>query len=169
MDLLLLSMRVVHVGLGVFWVGALLLNTFFVGPAMAEAGPEGAKVGMGLMRRRLTDVLPAVAILTVLSGYWLYWRASLGFQPEYMGSGPGMAYGIGAVTATIALIIGLAVIRPSMLGAMSLSQKAAAAAGEREQLLTQAQRLRVRAAQASLIVAWLLIITTVTMAIGRYT
>ena len=58
MDLLLLTARLLHVVLGVFWAGALIFTAVFLLPSIRDAGPDGAKVAAGLMRRRFLDVLP---------------------------------------------------------------------------------------------------------------
>lgn len=141
----------------------------FVGPAVRDAGPDGAKVGAGLMKRRITDVMPAAAVVTILSGLYLYWRVSGGFGSAYMGSPMGMTYGVGAVAAVVALILGLGIIRPSMLEAAAISRQVAEAPEQdKGRLLGEAQSLRARAAAASQVVAWLLVIAVITMAVGRY-
>ena len=169
MDPLLLILRLVHIGLGVFWVGTMIFNAFFLMPSMLEAGPDGMKVAAGLARRRFLDILPPVAGLTILSGVWLYWIASVGFQPAYMRSSVGMTYGIGALAAVIAFVLGIAIMRPSMLKAAALSQAAGAAAPEdRAAKLAQAAALRVRGAETAKFVAVLLIIAVAAMAVGRY-
>jgi uncharacterized membrane protein len=169
MDLLLLAARLLHVVLGVFWAGTLIFSAVFLVPAIRDAGPDGAKVAAGLLRRRFLDVLPIAALLTVLSGFWLYWRASAGFSPGYMGSLAGMAYGLGGVSAVLALGLGLFIVRPSMLRAAALSQAAAAGSPpEREATAGTAQALRARAAGAGRIVAGLLAVAAVAMALGRY-
>lgn len=169
MDLLLVVMRLLHIVLGVFWAGTLIFQALFLIPAFRDAGPEGAKVAAGLMRRHFFVILPAVAGLTILSGFWLYWRASLGFQPAYMRSSTGMTYGVGALAAIIAFVLGVTIVRPSMLRAAALTQAAGAAPPhERETKLAQAQALRTRGAQAGGIVALLLAIATGAMAVGRY-
>jgi uncharacterized membrane protein len=169
MDLLLLTARLLHVLLGVFWTGTLIFSALFLLPAIRDAGPDGAKVAAGLLRRRFLDVLPTAAILTVLSGFWLYWRVSAGFSPAYMRSPAGMAYGLGGLAAVAALGLGLVVVRPSMLRAAALSQAAVtASSGEREVAAATAQALRMRAAAAGKIVAGLLVVAAGTMALGRY-
>ena len=56
-----------------------------------------------------------------------------------------------------------------MLKSMSLAQSAATAdAGEREAILAEAQRLRVRGTRGGTVVAWMLIISAAAMAVGRY-
>ncbi len=169
MDVPLVLARLLHIVLGVFWAGTLIFNALFLIPAVRDAGPEGAKVAAGLMRRRFFEILPAVAGLTILSGFWLYWRASLGFQPAYMRSSTGMTYGFGAAAAILAFVLGVTIMRPAILRAAALSQAAAAApSSDREAQLAKAQALRLRGAQAARIVAGLLAIATAAMAVGRY-
>ncbi|MGH7751712.1 MAG: hypothetical protein ACREN5_02760, partial [Gemmatimonadales bacterium] len=128
MNLLLVVMRLLHIGLGVFWVGTILFNAFFLGPAMAEAGPDGAKVMAGLMRRRFMQIMPAVGIVTILSGLWLYWHVSGGFQAGYMRSRGGMTLGLGALAAILSFAVGITVVRPAMVRATSATDPATAQA-----------------------------------------
>jgi len=169
MDVLLVGARVLHVFLGVFWAGTLIFVATFLGPSVRDAGPDGAKVMAGLMRRRFLDIMPAVAVLTVLSGFYLYWRVSGGFQAEWMGSATGMTYGIGAVAALVALGLGLGILRPAMLKAATLGQSAASAAPEeRDRALAAAQALRARAGSVGQVIAVFLAIAVIAMALGRY-
>jgi hypothetical protein len=165
---LLIVMRLLHILLGVFWAGTLIFNALFLLPAMRDAGPDGAKVAMGLMRRRFLDIIPVVAAISILSGFWLYWRASAG-QPEFMRSGTGIMFSLGAVAALLAFGLGVAIVRPSMLRATALSQSASAATPvERDAQLATAQALRLRAAGAARWVALLLAVAAGTMAVARY-
>lgn len=169
MDFLLILARLLHIVLGAFWVGTMIFNAFFLMPAMLEAGPDSMKVAAGLTRRRFLDVLPPMAGLTILSGLWLYWRASLGFQAASMRSSVGMTYGVGALAALVAFGLGIAIMRPSMLKAAALSQAAALAApSEREAKLGQAAALRARGAKTARVVAVLLIFSAAAMAVARY-
>lgn len=167
-DLLLLVLRLVHILLGVFWAGTVFFTTFFLNPAMTEAGPDGAKVGAALQRRRFMNIMPPVAGLTILSGLGLYWRV-YGFAPDFMRSGRGMVLGLGATAAIIGFVVGIAVLRPAMVRSGALMQSAAQAPpAERQALLAQAQLLRTRANSASKVVAWLLILGVAGMALARY-
>jgi len=157
---LLLLMRVLHIVLGVFWAGTMIFTAVFLFPAIRDAGPDGAKVAAGLNRRRFLDVMPVVALLTVVSGLWLYWFDSGGFQPPFMRSNMGMMLGVGAVAALIAFVLGLAIVRPAMRGAAALSQDPTQ--------LAAAQALRARAASYGRVVAVLLGLATAAMAIARY-
>jgi hypothetical protein len=169
MDGMFMIARVLHVGLGVFWAGTLIFTAAFLMPSMRDAGPDGAKVAAGLMRRRFLDIMPLVAIITVLSGLYLYWRVSGGFSAEFMGSPAGMTYGTGALAALVALGLGVGIMRPSMVRAAALSQGAAQATGEeRDRAMQAAQALRARAAVFGQVIAWLLAIAVIAMSLGRY-
>jgi uncharacterized membrane protein len=169
MDPILLVARVLHVGLGVFWAGALIFNAAFLLPAMQAAGPSAGAVAGGLIQRRFLDVLPVAAIVTVISGLWLYWHVSAGFAPAYMRSAAGMAYGTGSALALVALVLGISIVRPSMLRAAALGKAAMEAApADRERLAGEAMALRSRAGGAARVIAWLLGLATVAMAVARY-
>jgi len=169
MDFFLLTMRLLHILLGAFWAGALVFTAFFLLPSIREAGPDGAKVIAGLMRRQYMNILPVVAAVSILSGFWLYWKMSGGFQPEYMRSPMGQAFGLGAVTAILAFLLGVIVVRPSMLRAAKLAEAAAGAPpGERDARMAEVQALRMRAGKAGSVVALLLVLTVAAMAVARY-
>ena len=68
-----------------------------------------------------------------------------------------------------AFVIGVTIVRPSMLAASARGQAAAAAAPEEEgALLAEAGALRARAGAWGQVVAWLLAGATLAMAVGRY-
>ena len=164
-----LIVRLLHVVLGAIWVGTVTFSAFFLMPAMQEAGPDAAKVMAGLQRRRFLDVLPVIAIVNVLTGLWLYWRFTAGFDATLSSSRPGIVFGSGGATAIVAFIIGVFVMRRSSLRAGALAGRAAAAtdAAERSRLMSEAQALRLRAGRAARMVAVLLIVTTLLMAAGH--
>src|SRR3990172_5385186 len=99
MDILLLLARLLHIVLGTFWAGTMIFNAVFLSPAFQDVGPDAAKVAGALVRRRFMTIMPIVALVTILSGFWLYWRLSGGFDSGYMGSRPGQTLGMGAVAA----------------------------------------------------------------------
>lgn len=151
----MLLARLLHIVVGVFWAGAIFFNALLLAPAIQDAGPDGGKVMGALARRGMLTVMPALGIVTILSGFWLYWIVSAGFNPDYMGSRPGMAYGFGMVTSLVALGIGLLVMRPSILKIATAEP-------------AQALVLRRRAAAAGRWVAVFVALAVITMAIGRY-
>ena len=168
MNLVLLSTRIIHVGLGTFWAGAMIFNALFLFPAIRDAGPDGAKVAGGLMRRNFMVVVPIVAILTLLSGFYLLSMAA-GLTPGYMGTRIGMVYSTGMLASLVAFAVGIGIVRPSMIKAITLSQSVGSAApAERDRILGEIQRLRAKAGIGGQIVAYLLGLAVVTMAVARY-
>jgi hypothetical protein len=162
--------RVLHVVLGVFWAGTLVFNALFLGPAIAEAGPDGAKVMGGIIRRRFMDIMPLVALVTILTGLWMFWEHSGGFRGGWAGSPMGIGFGTGGVLAIIAFVIGVGVLRPAMAQIGQLAARAGQTgdAAEREALMAQVAGLRKRATAAGRWVAALLALTTVAMGMARY-
>lgn len=169
MDILLILARLLHIVLGAFWVGTALFNHFFLGPALLDIGPDAAKVGAALVRRRMMVVMPVAAILTILSGFYLFARVSGSFGAGFMGSRHGQALGVGGVAAVLALILGISVVRPAMVKAGALGQAAAQATGtQRDTLLAQSAALRARSNAGGTWVTGLLAVALVLMAIARY-
>lgn len=169
MSWLMIVLRLVHVVGGVLWVGFAVFGAFFLFPSIAETGPDGGKVMAALQRRGLITVFPVLALLTILSGFWLYGRAAR-MAPGFTSSRMGMTLGFGGLCALIALLLGAVVITPSMNRAMATAQQAAKAATdeERQALLALSAQRRARAAIGTRIVASLLILAACAMAVGRY-
>lgn len=167
---LLIVARLLHVLLGVFWAGTLIFTALFLVPAIAEAGPDGAKVMAGVQRRRFMDVMPAVALLTILSGLWLYWKVSGGFDHHWMRTPTGLAYGVGGLIAIGAFGIGVGVMRPAMkkVGGLAAAAAQATEPVTRERMMGDVATLRRRSAMAGKAVAVLLVIATVLMGVARY-
>ena len=170
MDPLVIVLRFVHVVAGALWVGLRGFATFFLQPAIQEAGPDGGKVMAAIQRRGLMTVMPVLALGALISGVWLYIRAGEGMPAEFGRSPVGMAFGLGGLAAIVAWILGIAVMRPSMMKAMALGQSIASStsAEERERAMAEAQRLRVRAAKAGRVTAYLLLFAVSAMAVARY-
>ena len=169
MDPLLIFLRVVHVVGGVFWAGAILFVTHFLEPAVRDAGPDGAKVMQALQKRRYLDVVPAVAALTLVSGFYLYWRTFGRAHPGPGAAGVEIALAVGGLVSLAAFVIGVTVMRPSALRIGRLGGELAQAPPERKEALgAELARLRGRMRVAGRVVAALLGIAIVCMAVGRY-
>jgi len=170
MNELFLGVRALHVLLGAIWLGMAVLIAFFVLPAIQEAGPDGGKVMLGMARRGIVAFIPSIAGLSVLSGLWLYWRFTDGFNPTLSGSMGGRVFGLGGLLGLAAAIIGGSVVSRNMKKVLALMNQVATSTdtATRTNLMQQAAKLRQRAATAGRIVAILLIVTIILMAIGHY-
>ena len=162
--------RLVHILGGVFWVGAVLFVTFLLLPAVRDVGPDGGKVMGALVRRRLLEILPAVALLTILSGLFLYDTLSGHFRGPWMHTPTGIAFGVGGILSIIALVLGVSLMRPATLQAGALTAQAMGLpeGAERAARLAEAERLRGKAGRWGTVVTWLLLVTAALMAVARY-
>jgi uncharacterized membrane protein len=170
MSIELVILRFLHVLLGAFWAGTLIFTAIFLVPALGEAGPDGAKVMAGLTRRRFMDVMPVVALITIVSGLWLYWKVSGGFDHHWIHTPTGLGYGVGGLIAIVAFGIGIGVMRPAMqkIGRLGAGAAQEADPGKRESMMGQVAGLRRRSAAAGRLVAALLALATTLMGIARY-
>jgi uncharacterized membrane protein len=169
MDLPLLVLRVAHVVGGVFWGGAMLFVVHFLEPAVREAGPDGARVMLELRKRRYLEVVPAIAALTLLSGYGLYWRVFGRLHPGPGASAAELTLGIGGLAALVAFVIGVTALRPAALRLGALGAELAQAAPDRREALgEEIGRFRGRMRRSGRWVAAFLGIAIVCMAVGRY-
>lgn len=92
-DVYMLVFRIVHIGVGVLWVGSVFLFVVFVQPSAAAIAPAGAPfMGELLGTRKLVDRLVALGVTTVVGGPFVYWRDW--HQYESFGSWIGSAFGV---------------------------------------------------------------------------
>ena len=168
--LLFLSMRVLHVVLAGAWLGAAMLATLYLGPAIQELGPAGAPVLATMVRRGVVAYMASIGGLTVVTGIYLFWRFTGGFDPAVSASRAGMAFSIGALTGVIALAIGGSVVGRGVKKIAALGAQAAALpeGPERAAIMSSTNALRERAAMALKIVVFQLFISMATMALGHY-
>jgi len=170
MDPAMVFLRLLHVVLGVYWVGTLLFTALYLEPSVRAAGPSGGQVMAQLVRRGHLNVLPVVALVTILTGVDLYRRVSAGFQPAWIASRQGMTLTIGAVTAIVGFVIGVFVMRATTLRVIALTQAAQQVpeGPERDSKLAEIQPLRRRVTLSMRWVAALLFVSVAAMAVARY-
>jgi uncharacterized membrane protein len=167
--LLFLSMRVLHVVLAAIWFGAVFFNTLFLMPAVMQSGPAGGQVMQALVRKGMVAFMASIGGMTIVTGVYLFWRFTGGFDPAVSSSRAGMAYSIGALAGLIALILGGSVMGRSAKRVVALAgQVSSAADAQRTAMMNEMATLRARMATTSKIVLGLLFIAVATMALGHY-
>lgn len=165
----MLVIRFSHVFFGALWVGMMAFQTFFLMPALAEVGPDSGKLMAALMRRRIPIILPIVALITLISGFWLFQRLSGGEAAGLMRTPMGMAFGSGGAAALVAFLLGIIVMRPAMMRSTTLAESLASASpDDRAKLSAEMQRLRARGARTSWVVMIFLLYALGAMAVARY-
>jgi uncharacterized membrane protein len=169
MNLIVIVLRTLHIIAGVFWVGAALMLTFFISPtvgAIKESGQVFMRHFMGQTKFNL--VMWTAAIITVIAGAILYWIDSNGFTSAWMGSGPGIGFGISAVFALLGLIVGVFQNRNSNALAQLGGQIQSQGAPPSPEQAAKLQGLRKVLAVGGMLNATFLILATIGMAIARY-
>jgi uncharacterized membrane protein len=163
-----LILRIVHIVTGVFWAGTVFFLVSYLMPSMAAAGPGAGPVQGELMKRKLFQRLPIIAMLAIISGFWMYYlrmQGTSGKPPREL-----MVLGVGGIAAVVAIIIGFTTVRPAQdrIAAMSPEANGMPAGPAKDAKLAEIAGLRKKLTMMSRIVASLLGVTVVAMAIARY-
>ena len=167
--MLFLSIRVLHVLLAGLWLGAVFFISTLLLPADDQAGPAGGQVMTVLVRRGLPAVMAALGGTVLVTGFYLFWRFTGGFDPAASASRAGMAFSTGALAGLIALIIGGSVVGRGAKKMAPLGEQAAAAPEpQRGALMNDIAAIRARVVVSSRIVLVLLLVAMATMALGHY-
>ncbi len=167
----MLVLRLLHILAGAAWVGMALFVGGFLIPALRAIGPAGGPVMQQIGQvRRLPAWIMTVALLTVASGFGLYWRDSVGFSSaEWLGSGMGRTMGAGGIVALIAMIYGMTVVSPMGKRMAALADAMQQAGGPPPaDRVAEMQRLQARMGKASVVVGVVLVLATSLMAVARY-
>ena len=130
MDLYVIVLRILHIFGAVFWAGTTFLFTGYVGPAVMASGSEGSKFLQALLNQtRFLRVIAATSGLTALSGLLLYWRASGGLRPAWIGTGTGLGLTIGGLAGLLAFAVAIAVQNRAGRRLAALGREVQAAGG----------------------------------------
>lgn len=165
----ILVLRILHIGGAILWAGTALFMSFFLMPALGQAGPAAGPVMGALVKRRVFVVVPGIAVITMLAGLRMLWLTSLGFSAEYFASPIGQTYLAGTVLSLVAFAVFWTVNRPAMAEIMQLGpQIAQAPDAEKGALTARLDAARARAARGSQIIAGCLLVTIVAMSVARY-
>src|SRR5258705_10495842 len=111
----MIVLRFLHVVSGALWVGMFAFMSFILLPAFAEVGPEGAKLQAALAKRRIPVIMPVIALITLVSGMWLYQRLSGGAIGALLKTPMGLGFGVGGLAAVLAFGGGDAPPRPFVI------------------------------------------------------
>jgi uncharacterized membrane protein len=167
--MLTLVLRFAHVFCGALWVGMMAFQVFFLAPSLAEVGPDAGKIMGAMMKRRVPVIMPIIALITIVSGMWLFQRMSGGNIGALMATPMGKGFAFGGVVALLAFLIGIVVMRPAMMRSMQLMQALPTAPpAERANMQAELQRLRARGNSLGNLVAVMLLVTLAAMAVARY-
>lgn len=159
--LLLLLARVFHIFGGLIWAGSMFALSFGVMPIGAQHAAEESARWTGLVMRRLGPASGISAIITVLSGFYLFATLHSGDH-----SVSGMVLGTGAAAGVLSLLVGVLIGRPAGMRLSELQMQASSnpSGVDKAQLAT----LQRKAALSSRVAGILLALAVLSMAAFRY-
>lgn len=107
MDYIRITLRLIHILGGTFWVGGALLMNLFVGPTLRATGDAGRQfAGHFMAKTTFSKWMNIAAGSTIVAGIILYGLDSAWFSSSWMHSGPGTGFGIGAGFGILGFITG---------------------------------------------------------------
>jgi len=164
------TLRLLHIGTGVFWAGAVIYLAAFIMPAVNALGPDGGKFMQQLSRtNKLPMWMMVLSTLNILTGFRLFWIMSHGFQGEWITSNMGMGYTIGGVLAFGAYMIGLMVSKPAVERMAKIGEAVEKAGGPpTPEQAQEIAKMRMKVNKGVKLVAWHLAGTVILMSIARY-
>lgn len=167
--LLFLTVRAVHVLLAAAWLGTTAFLYLFLVPALDEAGTAGpALATMG--RRGIHKLIASVGGIAVLTGLWLYWRFTGGFNPAASATMGARVFGTGGLAGILALILSGSMVGRATRKLTDLASRANAAtdASQRAALMNELTAAKRRMSTWGKVVLVLQVVALVCMAIGHY-
>jgi len=165
----LVIVRSIHVLLGIFWGGSVLFAMLYLDGATKDAGPAGGKVMQQLQKRGYMSRLLLVGATTVVTGAYVLWSVSGGFDPAFMGSLRGIVVSTGALTGFLVLgVLGhMSLPTARKMGVVAQRVAAAESAPDPDDLAELA-RLRAKLSLALRIAGVLMAVTLVAMTVGAH-
>ena len=156
------AIRTLHIVLAVSWAGSAFFQVLVLEPAMRRLGPDAGKMMGAMTASKLALLLTTSSIGTLLTGIYVFWWLSSGFESAWLRTPYAHSLMLGAATGILTFLMGLFVSRPT---AEKLGRLAAAGGPEAAARIPKlANRLRF----AARLGAVLLLISVLAMASARY-
>lgn len=158
---LILLARAIHIVAGFIWAGAMFVMATSIMPVARQYAAEGAGRWTGMIVRRVGPTSGIAAILTILSGMYLF--AVLHPGDETLG---GTVLKAGAVAGLLSFLIGFFIGRPAAFKLTALTEQRAAVPDPAKQ--QEIAALGRRAALSAQFTMTLLALAVLAMAVFRY-
>lgn len=158
-------LRIIHIVGGVFWVGGVLMMTFFISPTVGAMPAEGQKfIGHLMNNLKFSARMSAAAGATILAGFILYGldaRAGAAWQRSSFAIGLSIGAGFALIGFVFGILLGRTNKAMARLGAQFQGKPTDAQ-------MTQMQAIRKQQITYSNISAATLLLAVIFMATARY-
>ena len=168
--IMFLSIRAAHVLVAGLWIGSTVFGAVWLMPALDASGASGGQVMARLTRNGYATYTSTIGFTTLVTGIYLLWRFTGGFDPSVAATHAGLAFGIGGAAGILAGIIGGAVVGRSARELAGLAKLAALAVEDpaRGLVVQRSAQLRRRMKTGTEGVIMLQAIALVSMSVGHY-
>jgi len=145
----ILILRLIHILAGVFWVGAVFTNAFFVQPTAEALGPDAGRFQLRLMGpARFPAAILSAAGVTIAAGLALLWLTTNGLDPELLFGPSRVGFTVGGVVAILTFALGSLYVYPRIKRISGLMSRVMAEgrppnADEQGEIATTRDELRV--------------------------
>ena len=165
-----LTIRAAHILVAALWIGSTVFSSALLMPAIDSAGAAGGQLMQRLHRRGFPIYMSAIGLTTVLSGVYLFWHFTGGFDLSVSASPSGLVFGFGGAAGILAGIIGGGVVGRSSKKLARLSTSAVTIADDHvhRALLAELATLKRRVRVGTRTVIALQTTALVFMSVGHY-
>jgi hypothetical protein len=165
-----LAIRSAHVLVAGLWIGSTVFGALWLMPAIDATGASGGQVMMRLLRSGYATYMSAIGLTTLVTGLYLLWRFTGGFDPSVAATHAGLAFGAGGGAGVLAGVIGGTVVGRSGKELAGLARLAALPVEDpaRGLVVQRSALLRQRMKIGTQIVIGLQSMALVLMAVGHY-
>ena len=162
--------RLVHIVFGVIWVGANVFLTLFVYPAAKKSGKAGNEFLKILPKTNNMPMLMTLSgLITIVSGIWMIYYFSGGFNLSYFNSTFGKCILTGGILTIIAFLNGVFVVRQAGLKLDKIGEELEKSnESPTLEVIKNIEVLSNKIIKATVFEALLLLLATILMAIARY-
>lgn len=166
MNILMVTMRLIHILSSMVWIGGSIMMTAFIGPSAKKVGPDAGKMMQQLtLRSPFANTMALVAILTAGSGLTMYWYLFRGINTQ---STPGLMLTIGGITGLIAFAMGFLTQRSNTVKMIAIADEIAAAGGPpTPEQMTTLGVLQESQAKAGALLTLILVLTLIFMTLSE--
>jgi hypothetical protein len=168
--IMFLSIRAAHVLVAGLWIGSTVFGAVWLMPALDATGASGGQVMARLARNGYATYMSTIGFTTLVTGIYLLWRFTGGFDPSVAVTHAGLAFGTGGAAGILAGVIGGAVVGRSARELAGLAKLAALPVEDpaRGLVVQRSAQLRRRMKIGTEGVIVLQAIALVSMSVGHY-
>ena len=165
-----LTIRAAHVLMAALWMGATVFSSALLMPAIDAAGGPGGLLMARLNRRGFPIYMMVIATTTLVTGLYLLWRFTGGFDASVATTHAGLAFGLGGGAGVVAGIVGAGVVGRSAKRLATISSGTLTIADDNvhRALLAEIAALKRRVKLGSRVVIGLQAAALVFMSVGHY-